>query len=119
MKFFILIFALYLSLPADAQKPANGVYNYKISWDEFGGKSLGGTCMVEIKGDSIRIIHDGNKSITGIKGEILEEGIIMKHRITKKWIIGHTKKDIDAKEIGGCGSGPTIISFRRKIWFGC
>jgi hypothetical protein len=57
--------------------------------------------------------------LTGNKGDILAEGIIMKHKKTGKWIIGHFPNDVDAKELGGCGNGPTIIDFKRKIWLSC
>lgn len=107
------------SFVTKAQRPSDGIYRFKIIWEEFSGKSLGATCTVEIKGDSIRIIHDGNKFLTGEKGEILDEGIIMRHRKTNKWIVGHSKKDINAKELGGCGDGPSIIDFKKRTWLGC
>jgi hypothetical protein len=88
-------------------------------WEEWKRRSLGATCTVIIKGDSIQIIHNGNKSVIGIKGEIFEQGIIMKHKKTGKWIVGHSKKDVYADDIGGCGPGPTIIDFKRKTWLGC
>ena len=119
MRFLFLVVVSCLTFSGNAQKPLDGIYTYKIIWEEFGGKNLGATCIVIIKGDSIKVIHDGNKSMTGKKGEILDEGIIMKHKKTGKWIISHSKKDIYAKELGGCGSGPTIIDFRKKTWLGC
>jgi len=59
------------------QKPKNGSFAYVIAFAEWGGKSLNATCTVIIKGDSIKVVHDGNKSMTGKKGDIIEEGIIM------------------------------------------
>ena len=119
MRLLLLVVVSCLAFSGKAQKPLDGTYTYKIIWEEFGSKSLGATCMVIIKGDSIKVINDGNKSMTGKKGEFLDEGIILKHRKTGKWIIGHSKKDINAKELGGCGSGPTIIDFKKKTWLGC
>ena len=115
---FILFFS-FTSTLANSQKPKNGVYTYKIAFEEWSGKSLGATCTVVIKGDSIKIIHNGKGNLTGTRGEILDEGIIMKHKKTGKWIIGHQPKDIYAEEIGGCGSGPTIIDFKNKRWLSC
>jgi hypothetical protein len=115
---FVISFWL-TSLICLGQKPKDGVYTYSIAYAEWGGKTLGSTCTVRIKGDSIFVIHDGNKTVTGKKGDIFDSGIIMKHRKTGKWIIGHNKKDRDAKEIGGCSDGPSEIDFKRKIFWNC
>jgi hypothetical protein len=102
-----------------AQKPKNGTYTYTIAFAEWQGKSLGATCTVIIKGDSIKVVHNGKANLTGKKGDILDQGIIMKHTKTGKWIIGHNQKDIDAKEIGGCSEGPSVIDFIGKKFWTC
>lgn len=102
-----------------AQKPKDGTYTYSIAFAEWEGKSLGATCTVIIKGDSIKIIHNGKGKLTGKKGDIIDQGIIMKHTKTGKWIIGHHIKDKDAKEIGGCSEGPSVIDFKRKKFWSC
>lgn len=102
-----------------AQKPKDGTYTYAIAWAEYGGKTLGATCTVIIKGDHIKVIHNGKPKVTGKKGDIYAEGIIMKHTKTGKWIIGKSKKDKDAKEIGGCSDGPPEIDFKKKIFWSC
>lgn len=38
----------------------------------------------------------------------------MKHRKTGKWIIGHSKKYIEAEEIGCCIDGSMEIDFEKK-----
>ena len=115
---FLFLSACILSVCAQAQKPKDGTYTYSIAWDEWGGKTLGATCTVIIKGDSIKVIHDGKPGVTGKKGGIYAQGLIMKHRKSGKWIIGTSPKDKDAKEIGGC-SGPSIIDFKRKRFWSC
>jgi hypothetical protein len=102
-----------------SQKPKDGTYTYSIAFEEWNGKSLGATCTVRIKGDSIQIIHNTDKNLTGKQGDIIDEGIIMKHKKTGKWIIAHSPKDIYAKEVGGCGSGPSVIDFKNKKWWSC
>ncbi len=102
-----------------SQKPKNGIYTYAVAFAEWQGKSLGTTCTVKIKGDSITIINNGTGNLTGKKGEILETGIILKHQKTGKWIIAHSLKDKYAKEIGGCTDGPSIIDFKRKKFWLC
>jgi hypothetical protein len=112
----LIIMLLLFNLAAFSQKPKNGSYTYKLAYDEWGGKSLGSTVTVIIKGDSIKIVNDGSTS--GIKGETIDEGIIMQHK-SGKWIIAHDKKDKDAPDIGGCGDGPREIDFKKKIVWTC
>jgi hypothetical protein len=100
-----------------AQKPKNGTYSYKIAFEEWQGKSLGATCTVIIKGDSIIVLNNG--TITGKKGDILDRGIIMKHKKTGKWIIAQNANDKNAKEIGGCTNGPAVIDFKHKKYHSC
>jgi hypothetical protein len=119
LKYLVSFLLICICCLSSAQKPLDGTYLYKIAWEEHNKKSLGATCLVVVKGDSIKVIHDGNNSMTGKKGDIIDQGIILKHNATGKWIIGHSKADTNAKEIGGCSSGPTVIDFKRKIWFGC
>jgi hypothetical protein len=111
--FFLLFFKFSFG-----QKPKDGIYIYKIAFAEWNGKSNGATCLVTIKGDSITIIHDGS-NLSGMKGDTLNRGIIMKHKKTGQWIIGHSSKDKDAKEVGGCSDGPSVIDFKRKRFWLC
>lgn len=117
MREYVFIFLLLIAGSAFGQKPKNGTYTYHIAWAEWNGKTLGATCTVVIKNDSVKIVNNG--SVSGKKGDILIEGIIMQHKKTGKWIIGHTKNDIYAKEIGGCSNGPTIIDFKHRTWESC
>lgn len=89
----------------------------KVVFAQWEGKSLGVSCSVYIKGDSITLIHDGS-NLSGNEGEILEQGILMKHVSTGKWIIANDPQDIYALEIGGCTGGPTIIDLiDKQVWF--
>lgn len=120
MKTFFKAFLLFFVCTATlAQNPKDGTYTYSIAFAEWNGKSLGATCTVIIKGDSIKVVHNGKGNLTGKKGDILDQGIIMKHTKTGNWIIGHSSKDKDAKEIGGCSDGPSIIDFKRKTFWSC
>jgi len=116
--FLLLIIFLWAIQHSYSQKPKDGTYTYAIAWEEWGGKSLGATCTVIIKGDSIWVIHNGKKNVTGDKGDIYDQGIIMKHK-SGKWVIGHSVKDKNAKEIGGCSEGPSIIDFKHKRFWSC
>jgi hypothetical protein len=119
MKKIIFLFLLIAHCSiTNAQKPKDGIYTYSISFEEW-KKSPKVTCSVEIKGDSIKIIDSGAGNLSGKNGDIIDEGILMKHIKTGKWIIAHSVTDKDAKEIGGCSDGPTVIDFKHKRIFLC
>jgi hypothetical protein len=116
VKPIFFVFFFFFAETLYAQKPVSGTYTYTIAFAEWSGKSLGATCTVKIKGDSIWVIHNGNKELSGEKDEIIDSGIIVKHK-TGKWIIAQSANDKYAKEIGGCTDGPRIIDFKRKkLW---
>ncbi len=119
MKLILIAFSflLFASL-TNAQMPKDGTYTYSIAFAEWQGKSLGATCTVIIKGDSIKVLHNGKGNLTGNKGDIIDAGIIMKHK-SGKWIIGHNAKDKNADDIGGCSDGPRVIDFKRKKVWSC
>jgi hypothetical protein len=117
--FLVILLVFFIHATTFAQRPKDGTYTYSIAWAEWDGKTLGATCTVIIKGDSIKVVHNGNTNVTGKKGDIYDEGIIMKHRKTGKWIIGHSTKDVDAEELGGCSEGPAVIDFKRKMFWSC
>ena len=102
--------------PADTIPP-NGTYRFDVAFAEWEGKSMGEKVTVVINGDSIRIIYEGDGSLTNAKkGDVFDQGKIMKHK-TGVWIIGKSKSDAQAEEIGGCSGGPTVIDFKaRKYW---
>ena len=80
---------------------------------------MGTTCTIIIKGNKIKIIANGSGGLNVKKGDVIEQGIIMKHSKTGKWIIGHSIKDKNAEEVGGCSDGPPEIDFRRKTFWLC
>lgn len=117
--FFLFLILLTNSLVLFSQKPKDGIYTYKVAFAEWGGKSLGTTCTVIIKGNTVKVLHNGKKGLEGKKGDMIAKGIIMKHIKTGKWIIANSSKDKYAKEIGGCSDGPPVIDFKNKIFWLC
>lgn len=103
---------------ANGQRPKSGTYIYKVAFAEWQGRSLGATVLVKIKGDSIYVIHNGG-NVSGQKGEVIDSGIIMKHKATGQWIIGRHPRDRDAAEVGRCSDGPSVIDFNRKLFWLC
>jgi hypothetical protein len=118
MKTFLFFFILISAYNSCGQKPKNGTYTYSIAFAEWDGKSNGATCSVIIRGDSIFVLHNGTGNLTGKKGDTLDKGIIMKHKKTGKYIIGHNPSDSNAPEANGC-DGPSIIDFRKKLFWSC
>jgi hypothetical protein len=116
----ILLTTIFISIffTPKAQKPPSGTYTYTIAFVEWNEKSLGATCTVIIHGDSITVVHNGTKKLSGKKGDILDRGIILQHTKTGKWI-GQKPKDKDAPNVGGCSDGPSIIDFKRKRFLTC
>jgi len=107
--FFTFIFISFITF---SQIPKIGTYIYKLCFAEW-GKCIN-TCKVRIKGDSIIVYALEGLSIP--KNEIIDAGIILKHK-SGKWIIGKIQKDKNAAEIGGCSEGPLVIDFKKKrVW---
>ncbi len=115
----LVALTILISTIVFSQRPRNGTYTYFIRFKEWDDRTLGATCTVKIKGDSILILRNSKTRLSSNNGNILEEGIIMRHKKTGKWIIGHSADDIYAAEIGGCGVSPTIIDFKNKFWRIC
>lgn len=109
---FLIAIAFNGSTPA--QKPPTGTYTYKLCYNEW--SRCFNTCTVIIKDDTIAVY--ANEDLSVPKGEIINKGIIMLHK-SGKWIIGQKPEDINAVEIGGCGSGPAIIDFKKKRLKSC
>jgi hypothetical protein len=118
MKTLLTLSIMLTCIFMQAQKPKDGTYTYTVAFAEWQGKSLGTTCTVIIKGDSVKVIHNGSGNLSGKKGEIIDQGIIMKHKKSGKYIVGHTSSDKDAPEVTGC-EGPSIIDFKKKVFWLC
>lgn len=99
--------------------PPNGKYRFDIAFAEWEGKSMGEKVTVVINDKSIKIIYEGDGQLTQTKkGDIIDEGKIMKHK-TGVWIIGKHPSDTQLDEIGGCTGGPAIIDFKDKKYWMC
>ncbi|WP_159090947.1 hypothetical protein [Aquimarina aquimarini] len=124
MKFFVLLFFLTFNITlAQSSKtkniPSDGEYKYDIAFAEWGGKSMGEKVIVIIKEGVVRVLYDGDgEMILKKKGEIIDEGKILRHK-SGVWIIGTNKKDINIEEVGGCSDGPRVIDFEKKKFWMC
>lgn len=99
--------------------PSSGKYLYDIAFAEWQGKSMGEKASVIIDGNSIKVIYEGEgKQVSIKKGQVIDEGIILKHK-SGVWIIGKKESDKELDEIGGCSGGPAIIDFKNKKYKMC
>lgn len=98
--------------------PPDGEYRFDVAFAEWEGKSMGEKVTVVIHGDSVKVIYAGDGKLTAEKGEVLEEGIILKHK-SGDWIIARDREDVNLEEIGGCTGGPSIIDFKNKKFWMC
>jgi len=97
----------------------NGKYTFDIAFAEWEGKSLGEKVTIIINNSSIKVIYEGGGRLSQTKkGELIDQGTIMKHK-TGVWIIGKKKSDTQLDEIGGCTGGPSIIDFKNKKYWMC
>ncbi|MBK7764313.1 MAG: hypothetical protein IPI46_13370 [Bacteroidetes bacterium] len=97
----------------------NGKYRFDIAFAEWEGISMGEKVIIVIQNNSIKVIYEGDGHLTLVKkGDILDQGIIMKHK-TGVWIIAKNQSDTQLDEIGGCSDGPTIIDFKNKKYWMC
>ena len=98
--------------------PPDGEYRFDIAFAEWEGKSMGEKVTVVIQGDSIKVTYEGDGTLTAEKGEVLDEGVILKHK-SGDWIIAQAKGDVNLEEVGGCTGGPSVIDFKNKKYWMC
>ncbi|ANQ48590.1 hypothetical protein MY04_1213 [Flammeovirga sp. MY04] len=98
--------------------PSDGNYLFDIAFSEWDGQSLGGKVTVSIKNGSAKVIYTGEGNLTAEIGEVIDQGIIFKHK-SGVWIIGNDESDTKLEEIGGCTGGPSIIDFKNKRYWMC
>ena len=120
MKNILAIFLLLtFSISSHGQIPKNGTYEYKIAFAESPNmRNNKADCKVIINGNKIKVIYIGNNLSGTKKGDIIDEGLILKHK-SGKWIIGRKEADKELDEIGGCTDGPREIDFENKTFWMC
>jgi hypothetical protein len=111
----LLLIFIFTGLLSFSQIPKSGIYTFRYCDLEY-NKCLG-SCKVVIKGNHIVLYATKelaeNRTFTK-EGDIVDQGIILKHK-SGKWIIGKTRKDVNAKQIGV--DGPPILDFKKKQYW--
>ncbi|MDP1801499.1 MAG: hypothetical protein Q8L81_09115 [Bacteroidota bacterium] len=122
MKKKLLFLLLLLTFALNAQRPKDGTYTLTIVFKVWNGKSNtksisgGSTCTAIVKNDSIKIINNGDPGFWGGKGDILDVGLIVRHKKTGRFIIAHGPLDQDSEEIDN-SKGPRILDFSKKVFW--
>jgi hypothetical protein len=97
---------------------ADGRYRFEMSFAEKQGQSMGEKVTIIIKGDSIRVVYEGDGNLKLPKGSVLDEGILLKHK-SGVWIIAHNAKDANLEIVGGCSGGPATVDLKNKKFGTC
>jgi len=75
--------------------------------------------LVVIKGNTIKIISEGNPSLTAKKGEVLDEGLLIKHNKTGDWLITNNPSHANLDAYGDCVGIAMVIDFVNKVYKTC
>lgn len=73
--------------------------------------------LAKITGHHIVLINQSKSDVFPIG--VIVDGELMWHAKFKQWIVGQTKADRYAKEVGGCSEGPEVIDLVKKIYWTC
>ncbi|NRS90340.1 hypothetical protein HNQ02_003280 [Flavobacterium sp. 7E] len=119
MKFIIVLLFTFMSFCTYGQILSSGTYLFSIRDAEYQGHPIVAKCKVIIEGEKIKVIYTDNTLSILKYGELFDEGILIIHKKTGQWIIGHSKKDADAKEVGGCSDGPRVIDLKERVLWNC
>lgn len=116
--FFLFPFVLYCYDTSNYQSSnylKEGTYKYKLISVEYGWKKMADVKVVILK-NTIKVIYYGKGNLSAKKGEIIFEGLLLKHK-SGRWILASKKEDINAKDIGGCTEIPIINpKFKTIEW---
>lgn len=99
--------------------PPDGEYIYDIAYTEWQGKSMGEKVLVVIRGNTIKIVSEGNPSMTAKKGKVLDKGVLIKHNKTGDWLITNNPSHANLEAYGGCVGIAMVIDFINKKYWTC
>lgn len=97
--------------------PMQGTYNFEAVSAEWNGIKMFEVQVIIGSQNKIRILRIKDQKNVG-NFEIIDEGVIMKHK-SGKWIIGNKSEDAFTDEFGGCSGGPSVIDFEEKKFWMC
>ena len=90
-----------------------GIFDYELISSEYSNKRIGRVKVIIVK-NMAKVVYDEKGSLNAEIGEILFEGLIIRHK-SGKWILTYDKKDKNAEEIGGCTEIPILDPKTKTI----
>jgi len=99
--------------------PPDGTYIYDIAYAEWQGRSMGEKVKVIINGNAVRVIAIDKSSVGVNDGEIIDEGMLIKHNVTGDWLITDNPSHADLEAYGGCVGIVMVIDFVNKVYITC
>ncbi len=72
---------------------------------------------VIVKGVLVTVINADDSEIFPLG--IIDQGELFWHKGSEQWIIVSFPEDKDAKEVGGCSAGPSVIDLKEKVYWTC
>lgn len=121
MKIAISVFLSFLLKAAVATaEPAfplrSGDYDFRLIDAEY-EQEFAYPARVSIQGMHIKVVTTTDDGPFH-RDQVFADGVILWHENSGQWIIGHSPKDREAEEVGGCSGGPLTIDLeRRVIWY--
>jgi hypothetical protein len=120
MKHLLKLTLLAVSFSVSAAEPRpplpSGHYTFQHKHAEHPNlQSI--SLKAKVKGRHITLINEGHSAV--FPRGVIAEGTFLWHQPSKQWIIGHSKADQAAKEVGGCSDGPEVVDLENRIYWSC
>lgn len=72
---------------------------------------------VRIDGAHVVVVNE--KASDPFPAGVLDEGTLMWHAASARWIIGLDEADRSLRDVGGCSGGPEVIDLQYRIYWTC
>jgi hypothetical protein len=120
MRLFSLAVGMAIALSASAAAPTlplrSGTYVFHHRFAEQ--PSMPSVDLrVRIRGTRVQVFNDSRSDAfpTGL----IDSGTLMWHVQSRHWIVGRSRADRNAPEVGGCSDGPNVIDLDQRIYWTC
>jgi hypothetical protein len=115
---FFLIISLLLAVNGFTKDMAisDGEYVFQHKFAEHPNMSSIQLNVI-VKGVLVTVINADDDAIFPLG--IIDHGELFWHKGSSKWIIVYSPEDKDAKDVGGCSAGPSVIDLKEKVYWTC
>jgi hypothetical protein len=70
-----------------------------------------------IDGGRIEQVNDGAAGL--LPQGVVEQGLLLWHARSRRWIVGSSRSDADADEVGGCSGVPAVVDLVASAYWTC